>query len=132
MILLDTHILVWLVQGNSLLGDQIRAELDDAFRNESVAISAISFWELCMLQKKGRVQLPPMRPWRNELLDMGLIEITIDGECSIVSNQLTDFHPDPADRFIVATAIILDATLVTADRRILDWSGNLKRLNGLH
>ena len=51
-----------------------------------------------------------------------------DGEIGIRANELPDFHPDPADRIIVATAMN-GHQLVTADRRILDWSGNLRRLD---
>ncbi len=130
MIVMDTHILVWLDQGNSLLGESTRSELDNALKSESLAVSAITFWELSMLQRKGRIQLPSIRSWRNEMCDLGLMEIPVDGECSINSNELTDFHPDPTDRIIVATAIKKDATLITADERILNWKGKLRRLDG--
>lgn len=129
MILLDTHVLVWLDQGNKRLGTRARQELDLALKNDALIVSAISFWELAMLQIKGRIQLPPLRRWRNELMDMGLQEITINGECAISANQLTDFHLDPADRLIVATAIQYDATLFTADRRILNWKGEMNILD---
>ena len=63
-----------------------------------------------------------------ELLDQGLIEIPVDGEIGIRANLLQDFHADPADRIIVATALNVYA-LVTADERILEWPGELNRLD---
>ncbi len=130
MILLDTHILIWLDQGNTSLGSQTRETIDRALQSNLLAVSAITFWEASMLQRKGRIQLPEAQGWRIALLGMGLIEIPIDGKIGIYSNNLADFHSDPADRFIVSSAIQHNATLVTADQRILDWSGSLMRLDG--
>ncbi len=129
MIVLDTHVLIWLDQASDQLGTVAREQLDLAFNNNALTVSAISLWELAMLKSKGRVELPPLRRWRNELLDMGLGEIPVNGEIGILANQLNDFHPDPADRLIVATALSADATLATADRRILEWAGGVHRLD---
>ncbi len=57
----------------------------------------------------------------------GLRECQIDGATAIWSVALDLPHRDPADRFIVATALAKDALLVTADERILAWSGPLRR-----
>ena len=130
MILLDTHILIWLDQGNTSLGPQAREAIDRALQSNLLAVSAITFWEASLLQRKGRIQLPEAQGWRISLLGMGLIEIPIDGKIGIYSNNLADFHPDPADRLIVSSAIQHNATLVTADQRILDWGGSVMRLDG--
>lgn len=82
-----------------------------------------------MLQQRGRIALPPIRTWREELLDMGLREIAVDGEIGLAAAELQDFHPDPADRLIVAAAIAYDAVLISADARILEWQGNLARVD---
>ena len=66
--------------------------------------------------------------WRRELLGQGLIEIPVDGDIGIRANTLSDFHADPADRIIVATALY-GHRLVTADERILAWGGSLARLD---
>ena len=66
--------------------------------------------------------------WRMDLLKEGLIEIPVDGDIGIRANALPDFHADPADRIIVATAMG-GHRLVTADERILGWDGNLARLD---
>ena len=66
--------------------------------------------------------------WRMDLLREGLIEIPVDGDIGIRANALADFHADPADRIIVATAMG-GHRLVTADERILAWDGSLARLD---
>lgn len=82
-----------------------------------------------MLRAKGRGGFPEdVSLWRRELLNQGLVEIPIDGVIGIRANLLPDFHADPADRIIVATALE-GHRLVTADRRILDWPGPLDRLD---
>ena len=82
-----------------------------------------------MLHEKGRMTLlRDIGSWRRELLGQGLIEIPVDGDIGIRANALPDFHADPADRIIVATALG-GHRLVTADERILTWSGSLDRLD---
>ena len=79
-----------------------------------------------MLREKGRIEYPDdVSRWRLEQLSQGLIEVPVDGEIGIRANELTDFHADPADRIIVATAMN-GHQLVTADRCILEWSGGLR------
>jgi len=67
--------------------------------------------------------------WRQDLLSLGLIEIPVDGDIGIVAVHLENLHSDPADRLIIATALLRSAVLVTADQRILDWPGKLERIN---
>ena len=129
MMLLDTHVLVWLDAGSDKLGKQARRAIEAAFEADDLAVCAISFWELAMLQQRGRIALPPLRAWRKELLDMGLREIVVDGEIGLGATELQDFHPDPADRLIVAAAIRRDAVLVSADARILEWRASLERVD---
>ena len=92
-------------------------------------MSAMSFWEMAMLRAKGRISFPEdVGRWRLEQLGQGLIEIPVDGDIGIRASTLTDFHADPADRIIVATALG-GHRLVTADERILAWGGSLDRLD---
>ncbi len=58
---------------------------------------------------------------------MGLIEIPVSGDIGISATGLINIHPDPADRLIIATPLHRDATLLTADQRILAWNGALDR-----
>ena len=129
VILLDTHALVWLDQGSERLGKTARQAIDRAFESEALSVSAVSFWELAVLKSKGRIELPSLGKWRQELIDMGLLEFSVTGDIGISSTELTNLHPDPADRLIIATALSQDATLITADKRILEWAGTLERLD---
>ena len=129
MILLDTHVLLWSRLGAVKIGPRSRELMERAWRETTLAASAISFWEIAMLQRKGRMKLlRDVTAWRTHLLDDGLVEIPVDGTIAIRANRLVDFHPDPADRLIVATALG-GHSLLTADRKILSWDGNLKRLD---
>lgn len=60
-------------------------------------------------------------------LDKGTGEIALDGAVAAAAVSLAVPYKDPADRFIVATALAKDALLVTADERILAWPGKLRR-----
>ena len=129
MIIADTHVLLWLRIGEARLGTGARRTLDDALRDEVLAVSAITFWEVSMLKTKGRLDFPEdVVLWRRELLRQGLAEIPVNGEIGIRANVLPNFHADPADRIIVATALE-GHRLLTADDRILRWSGDLNRLD---
>jgi PIN domain nuclease of toxin-antitoxin system len=65
--------------------------------------------------------------WRQTLLAQGLIEMPIAGGLGIMAADLPDFHHDPADRFITATALYYSAQLITTDEHILGWTGMLLR-----
>ena len=129
MILLDTHVLVWLLSDEQQLGNQTHQLINDAWSNDEAAVSAISFWEVAMLQDKGRLVLTPdLMAWRTGLLDDGLIELPVTGQIGILAVSLEDFHKDPADRLIVATALN-GHQLVTVDENILDWPGSISTFN---
>ena len=129
MILLDTHVLLWLLLDDSRLGRQTRQIIYTAWSESDVAVSAITFWEVAMLHEKGRIALlSDIGSWRMSLLEAGITEFAVDGWVGIRAAALENFHADPADRVIVATALE-GHRLVTADRRILGWSGNLDRMD---
>lgn len=128
MILLDTHVLLWLDREDPALGPDSRELFATAWEKGSVAVSAISFWDAAMLAARGRIDLRQSpESWRLDWLRAGLEEVALDGALAVAAPALADFHPDPADRFIVATALAESATLVTADQAILGWSGPLRR-----
>ncbi len=129
MILLDTHVILWLRLGDDRLGPLARREIDQAWQSGGLAVSAISFWEIAMLKSKNRISFPEnLELWRRIQLEQGMVEIPMDGKTGMRAANLPDFHPDPADRLIVATALE-GHHLVTADTRILGWSGKLERLD---
>ena len=82
-----------------------------------------------MLLDKRRITLPSdIVSWRADLMANYLTEIPVNGDIGIRANNLPGFHPDPADRIIVATALE-GHRLPTADELILNWSGSLDRLD---
>jgi PIN domain nuclease of toxin-antitoxin system len=127
VILLDTHAVVWLATDQGL-GKQSRRMADKALADDSLAVSAITFWELTMLVAKGRLRaLRSPTEQRNKLLAAGICELPLTGEIAILAGELENIHGDPADRIIAATAIAHDATLMTADENLLRWRHPLKR-----
>ena len=130
MILLDTHTLVWLDEGSTRLGQHSLSTINQALKSQELFVSAISFWEVAMLVDKGRLIMKmSIESWRKGLIDNGLQEIPLTGGDAIKSALLTNFHGDPADRMIVATAITLNAILCTADKKILTWDQSLQRID---
>lgn len=122
MLILDTHVLIWMDEGNSRLGKSALKRIDESLATGQLGVAAISFWETAMLVEKGRLTMETeLDIWRSELLQAGLIEIPLLGETAIRAGQLDSFHGDPADRLIVAAAIENSAALMTADEKILSW-----------
>ena len=128
MILLDTHVLVWLDEASPRLGSAAIAQIDAAFHEGEVAISAISFWEVAMLVKKGRIRMEmDLGVWRNDLLEQGVIELPVSGAIGIKAADFEPFHGDPADRLIAATALQHSLILLTADEKLLNCKLPVKR-----
>ena len=122
MLLLDTHVLIWLDEGNTRLGKTALQTINEALAIGQLGLATISFWEVAMLVEKQRlIMKTELEVWRAELLQTGLLEIPLRGTTAIRAGQLRLFHGDPADRMLVATAIENAATLMTADEKILSW-----------
>jgi PIN domain nuclease of toxin-antitoxin system len=123
-LLLDTHVLIWLVEGLDDLPPASRKLINNATRSHGVAVSAISFWEVAMLAARGRISISkPVREWRTQVLSApGLDEIPVTGDIGIESVHLPGrMHDDPADRIIVATARLNAMKLATRDQRLLAY-----------
>ena len=131
MIHLDTHILVRLLAGDDALGSPLIDLLSETLSRSELAVSAMVFTEVAQLHLRGRVDLgmSPER-WMRERIRDGLRVVPVTVEIAVRSAMLetTDFHGDPVDRLIAATAIQGDHTLVTADRKIVDWAGRTRLL----
>jgi PIN domain nuclease of toxin-antitoxin system len=128
LIVADTHVLIWLASGESRLGRRARGLLDSSLADDTLAVSAISFWEVANLVSRGRLDVgSTAAAWRTEILTMGVNEIPVDGGIAVLSVTLPGLHSDPADRIITATAVQHRAALLTADERLLDWKNSLKR-----
>jgi PIN domain nuclease of toxin-antitoxin system len=125
ILLLDTHTLIWLTDGNRKLGESSKAAIRQAYREDRAMISAITPWEIALLVSKGRVTLvQDVMDWINTALAVPGVRLTpLEPEIAVESTRLPiEMHPDPADRIIVATARHLGATLVTADQELLGLS----------
>ncbi len=127
-VLLDTHALVWLLEGDQHLGHEARRLADMAAREDTLLVSAMSFWEVAMLVQRRRLGLvQPVANWRHKVLELGIAEIPMSGDIGILATELEDFPLDPADRIIAATAMVHGARLITADASILGWKSQLSR-----
>lgn len=131
MIHLDTHILVRLLAGDDALGGPLVGLLSEALSRSELAASAVVFTEVTQLHLRGRVDLgmSPER-WMRERVRDGLRIVPVTAEIAVRSAMLetTDFHGDPVDRLIAASAMAGDHTLVTADRKIVEWADRTRLL----
>jgi PIN domain nuclease of toxin-antitoxin system len=124
-LLLDTHYWVWLQFGAAnRFSESVRLAVDQASAAGELLISAMSVWEVAMLESKGKLELhSPVEAWvRKALATPGLSIAPLTPEIAIESCNLPPpFHGDPADRIIVATARNLGARLLTRDRNIIEY-----------
>ncbi|MHB8415538.1 MAG: type II toxin-antitoxin system VapC family toxin [Acidiferrobacteraceae bacterium] len=123
MIVLDTHALVWWVNGDSDLSTPAKAVIEKEIKKEDgiILVSSISAWEIALLIQKGRLTLTTsIDDWLSTVREIDAVRfVPVDNEVAVQSTQLPGaFHPDPADRIIVALARHMSAPLVTADTRI--------------
>jgi PIN domain nuclease of toxin-antitoxin system len=123
-LLLDTHIVVWLAEGNPRLKAPLVTLLKSGYGSDRLCLSVISAWEIGLLASKKRLDLgqPPLS-WLHIVVQqfrINLLDIT--PEIAINSSYLpATLHGDPADRIIVATAITHGATIVSADKSIITY-----------
>lgn len=122
-LLLDTHIWLW----SFLQPERLIPRVSEALENSEseLWLSPISVWEALMLAERGRVRLlPTPERWvREALLRVPMVEPALNREVAIQSRSLSIATEDPADRFIAATALFHELTLVTHDRNLLDIDG---------
>ncbi|WP_038058632.1 type II toxin-antitoxin system VapC family toxin [Thermus amyloliquefaciens] len=124
-LLLDTHAWVWFLTGSDMLPSPLRAHLEEARREKRLFISAITPWEVAVLARKGRIvfSMDPM-DWLDAALRIpGIQVVPLDAWVAIKAAYLDLPHPDPADRFILATALKLAAVLITRDGRLRSYGG---------
>jgi PIN domain nuclease of toxin-antitoxin system len=123
MILLDTHTWIWSHSATKLLSGNVK-KLIEKTQTDQRAIASISIWEFAMMVTKGRinVKIDPKRWLNNSIDNSGLRVIELTPEIAMESCNLPgDFHKDPADRIIVATARAHNLTLLTKDRKIIEY-----------
>jgi PIN domain nuclease of toxin-antitoxin system len=124
-LLLDTHVLVWLMFGDTALGRRTADFIGAASDENRVLISAITPWEIGILVSKKRIDLNrDALAWVRDALRLPGVRVAELGvEIAVASSHLPwDIHADPADRILAATARHLGATLVTADLKLLEYA----------
>jgi PIN domain nuclease of toxin-antitoxin system len=124
-IVLDTHVWVWLVNGDRQLSAKARELIEEMAREGDVFVPSISVWEVAMLVSSKRLELAmPPDQWIEQALNRpGLSCLPLTAEVAVESCMLPGELPrDPADRFIVATARLLEAVLITRDSRLLKYA----------
>lgn len=124
-LLLDTHVWIWLLAGHEMIRPKQKKLIEEAASESLIAIAAISTWEIAMLVAKGRIILEePVLSWLQVALNLPGVELKpLTPDIAVESSQLPgDFHGDPADRLIVATARVHQLTLLTHEEKILTYA----------
>jgi PIN domain nuclease of toxin-antitoxin system len=124
VIVIDTHIWVWWVQGDSRLTPKYQQWLQQ-YWSQGLGVSIFSCWEITKLVEKDRLELPnPLNEWFEQALaypGVQLLDLTVP--ILIEATKLVGFHRDPGDQIIVATTRVYGCPLLTADQKILGYSG---------
>ncbi len=123
-VVLDTHILVWLIAGDRRLSPAVVEVVQQAADMNQAFVSAITPWEIAMLVSKSKLTFVcDVQTWLDEALSLpGITLVPLTTEIAVDSVRLPGIlHGDPADRIITATARRLRATLVTADAELLTY-----------
>jgi PIN domain nuclease of toxin-antitoxin system len=122
--LLDTHIWIWWNMNPVKLSQKVKRLIADNKKYEELLLSAISPWEFSKLLQKGRIEIAcDPQEWIQTALDMPklrLVPLTPGIACksTLLPGQ---FHSDPADQIIVATARKENAVIITRDERIRNY-----------
>lgn len=125
-VLADTHIWLWFALGikKKLSGDAI-AMIEKASNNGRLYVSVMSIWEVSLLAAKGRIHLgQSTTDWIAGALRLPGLQLSpLEVDVAVESNQLPgEFHPDPVDRMLVATARCRSFTILTQDQKILQYA----------
>jgi PIN domain nuclease of toxin-antitoxin system len=125
-LLLDTHVWVWYVENQATqFSRRIEPLVERAVQRGDVVISAISIWEVALLETIRRIELSvDIRAWVSRALAFPGVRLKgLSPSIAIESTRLPGpLHRDPADRILIATARLLGAALVTCDERILAYA----------
>lgn len=136
-LLLDTHVWIWaLERAPQRVHPDVLDAIDQAALDGAVFVSAVSAWELALLVRKGRLALSrDIGGWiaaAREAPGVRIVPLDLDAALESVALPGLEDHADPADRFLVATARVLGARLVTCDERLLRYgaTGQVLVLDG--
>ncbi|MCP4372402.1 MAG: type II toxin-antitoxin system VapC family toxin [Deltaproteobacteria bacterium] len=123
MILLDTHIWIWYLTKDTRLKESTYKLINLFTQKNEAYVSSISIWEVCKLHEKGKIKFSmPLRTWLDAALTKGVLVQELSTDIYLESCSLPgDFHGDPADQIIVATARTLNFKLLTYDNKIIRY-----------
>ena len=125
-LLLDTHVWVWYVENDARRFSRgIEPLVEGAVQRGEVVVSAISVWEIALLEASGRIELSlDVRAWVGRALGFPGVRLKgLSPSVAIESTRLPgELHRDPADRILIATARSLGSAIVTCDERILAYA----------
>ncbi|MDQ3733312.1 MAG: type II toxin-antitoxin system VapC family toxin [Actinomycetota bacterium] len=116
-LLLDTHVLIWWLEG----GDRLTPDLIERLeaRDTSTAVSAATVWEIEIMRALGKLDAP------DDLLDQvtasGFAQLPISAAHAVAAGRLPRHHDDPFDRMLIAQALAEQRTIVTRDRRFAQY-----------
>ena len=119
-ILCDTCALIWLATGDARLSRMARTVIRDA---ELLCFSSVSIWEIARKAKAGELEIPVSPALFADMLARQYVmkELPLDNAVMLRSSALPEIHRDPADRFIIATALLYDCVVATGDRRCPEY-----------
>jgi PIN domain nuclease of toxin-antitoxin system len=115
--LLDTHVLIWSLENNPLLSEEARTAIIDG-RNR-IFVSAASVWEISIKVKMGKLSVPDNLA--EELEQHRFSKLDIKFTHAHLAGRLPEIHKDPFDRMLIAQAITEQMTIITGDRKILQY-----------
>jgi PIN domain nuclease of toxin-antitoxin system len=119
VILLDTHVLIWLAGEPAKLSSKAAASIRAAPKEGGIAISAITLWELAWLATHGRLRISGTADAFVERISSHTAILPITARIAVLANQFpANYSSDPCDRLIGATALSEGIPLVTKDRSI--------------
>lgn len=123
----DTHVLLFWADRRDRLSRAAQQALDDGLAQGNLACAAISFWEIAMLFRKGRLVLPagytPVSYMEDIVNSLNLNILQLTPPIAALAESGIVVHGDPGDRIIAATAIIHQAPLITADEKLRTLPG---------
>jgi PIN domain nuclease of toxin-antitoxin system len=132
VLLLDTHVWIWTLEGDvRRIGRRARALLSRAEGDDQIRISPVTLFEVTALHTLGRLRLSrPLHDWIREALAGAGVRLTdLTPAAAIDAGTIPrEALGDPFDRLLVGIARDLEATLLTADRRILDYAARQRNV----
>lgn len=123
-LLLDTHVFIWLVNGDETLSTRVRRIMNKALAQGTVYLSVLSCWEIAMLLEKKRINLSlPCSQWIDDALRCSGVQLaSLTPLICVNSCQLSGkIHGDPIDRMLIATARAMQLCLMTRDQSLLHY-----------